>query len=110
MPPRIETFSFGGPKQPGDVAQVACLVSQGDMPLSSFSWTFQGIDSLSKQRGVEVSRFGPTTSILTISSVDVSHGGVYSCIVSNRAGNATHSAELVILGKNPWSSLGVPKY
>ena len=99
MPPRIANFSFDGPKQPGELAQVACLVTHGDLPLSSFSWTFQGRDSLHKQKGVEVSRFGPTTSILTIPQVDVTHSGSYSCIVSNGAGNATHSAELIILGK-----------
>jgi len=99
VPPRIANFTFNGPKEPGELAQVACMVSQGDMPLQSFSWTFQGHeDALNQQKGVEISKFGPTTSILTIQSVDLHHSGTYNCFVSNRAGNASHSAQLIVLG------------
>lgn len=78
VPPRIANFNFDGPKEPGDVAQIACHVTHGDTPLQSLTWTFQGHeDALDKIQGVQIAKFGPTTSILTIPSVDMHHSGVW---------------------------------
>jgi len=73
-------------------------VTHGDLPLSPIHWTFQGVDTLNNQRGVEVAKFGAKSSILTIESVDILHSGVYSCGVSNKAGNVSKSYELVVNG------------
>ena len=73
-------------------------MTQGDLPLDSIQWTFQGHDTLNSLKGVQISRVGQKSSILTI-EVDYSHSGVYSCVVSNPAGTDTHSAQLVVMGK-----------
>ena len=100
VPPQISLAidSFDRPKFAGDHVQLTC-VAHGDLPLSPIQWTFQGIDTINNQRGIEISRLGPKSSILTIESVDFLHSGVYSCGVSNRAGNVSKSVELVVNGK-----------
>ena len=95
----ITPFTFDGPKLEGGEAQLICFASEGDLPVA-IQWTFQGIGTaLNKQNGVEISRFGPKTSILSIDNFNHNiHSGNYSCTISNAAGNVTHTAELVVLG------------
>lgn len=102
VPPQISLAidSSDRAKFAGEHVQLTCVVTHGDTPLSTIHWTFQGTDTINNQRGVEISRFGPKSSILTIESVDFLHSGVYSCGVSNRAGNISKSVELVVNGKN----------
>ena len=88
--------------------QISCTITQGDIPLhSSLRWTFQGLDTVNNQKGIQVSKLGPKSSILSIPELDVSHSGVYSCVVSNRIGNISKSVELVVNGTyikclQPW--------
>ena len=95
----ITPFTFDGPKFEGEEAQLTCFASAGDLPIA-IQWTFQGIGTaLNTQNGVEISRFGPKTSLLSINNLNHNiHTGNYSCTVSNIAGNVTHSAELSVLG------------
>lgn len=99
VPPKIANFSFDGPKEPGELAQISCLVTQGDLPVS-MQWTFQGNETLNNQRGVQISKVGKKSSILTIEA-EYSMNGIYSCRATNLAGTATHSAELVVMGNIP---------
>ena len=99
VPPLITPFTFDGPKLEGWEAQRTCFASEGELPID-IQWTFQGIGTaLNTQNGVEISRFGPKSSILSITDLNHNiHTGNYSCTVSNTAGKVTHSAELSVLG------------
>lgn len=80
----------------GDTVQVSCLVSKGDMPVN-FTWLFNG-ESIPEEMSVNIMSLGKKTSVLNIEYVDQSHIGKFSCVVTNRAGVATHSAELFVKG------------
>jgi hypothetical protein len=96
--PLITPFSFDGPKLEGKEAQLICFASDGDLPIS-IHWTWQGIGTDPAKNGIEISRFGPKTSILSIDSLKhYTHTGKYTCTISNAAGSATHSTELQVLG------------
>lgn len=45
-------------------------------------------------------KVGERSSLLIIDSVDSEHDGTYTCVAKNSAGNATHSTELKVYGKN----------
>jgi len=101
-------FSFDGAKYAGDDVQLICALTQGSLsPNSAFHWTFQGhSNSIEKLNGIEISRVGSKSSMLTIIEVDVSHAGLYSCIVSNQnGGNVSKSLELVVHGMISWRIL-----
>lgn len=80
----------------GESVQVSCYVNKGDMPVS-FTWMFNG-GPISTEMSVTITSFGKKTSVLSIEYVDQSHIGNYTCVVSNKAGIATHSADLYVKG------------
>lgn len=80
----------------GDTVQVQCLVSKGDMPIT-FSWLFNGM-LIANEMSVNIAPFGKKTSVLSIEYVKESHIGNFTCVVSNKAGVSTSSAELLIKG------------
>lgn len=82
----------------GDTVQVSCLVSKGDMPVE-FSWLFNGVP-VSRDKSVNIMALGKKTSVLNIEYVDQSHIGNFTCVATNRAGIAMHSAELFVKGIN----------
>ncbi|CAG9840566.1 unnamed protein product [Diabrotica balteata] len=92
--PHVTPFIFEDEANSGDMAQVSCSVSKGDTPMK-FSWQFNGIP-VSDDKGITVGMFGKKTSLLSIDSVDWQHAGNYTCIVTNKAGSASHSAELLV--------------
>ncbi|KAG5890611.1 hypothetical protein JTB14_005121 [Gonioctena quinquepunctata] len=92
--PHITPFSFEEEANAGDSVQVSCYVNKGDMPVS-FSWMLNG-EPIPRYKAVNISPFGSKTSVLSIDSADGNHAGNYTCIVTNRAGISTFTAELVI--------------
>lgn len=48
--------------------------------------------------GQYVTEIGDVVSHLNITKVQVEDGGLYECIVSNRAGQVSHSAKLQVYG------------
>lgn len=95
--PSIAPFSFGeNAVNAGQIVQQNCVVLTGDDPLS-ISWTFNGADA-SSSAGVYVLKIGSRTSILTIESVRSYHGGNYTCMAENSAGNASFTAHLAVNG------------
>jgi len=75
------------------------VVTQGELPPhSSLHWTFQGHDTINEKKGIQVSRLGPKSSMLSIPELDTSHNGFYSCIASHQGGNVSESIELVVNG------------
>jgi len=71
-------------------------MDEGDLPLS-ISWIFHG-QELSSQMGFETAKFGKRTNMLMIESLAPFHMGNYTCMASNSAGSANHTALLTIRG------------
>jgi hypothetical protein len=103
-------FFFGeDAKRAGAVAQINCIVQDGDLPIQLI-WTIQGktVDPGSHQQaasdaktpgGVTTYKIGEKTSILTIDSVTAAHSGVYRCLARNPVGESSHFAELMVNGQ-----------
>lgn len=79
-----------------------CSITKGDLPLK-IMWLFQGVDdtspyNLSSNDGVIITKPSQKMSVLAIEAVKARHRGNYTCIASNKAGLAQHSAYLSING------------
>ncbi len=91
-------FSFGANvMNEGAFAQLTCVVSEGDEPLS-ISWSFHG-HNLTSDLGIVTANMGPRVSSLMIASVGHRHMGIYTCTANNAAGKASYSAELRVNGR-----------
>lgn len=80
----------------GQFAQIACSVSEGDLPLI-IDWTLneQPVHQYSE---IGISSIGKRTSIMVIESVTYEHAGNYTCKARNKAGVSTYNAELQVNG------------
>ena len=97
--PEIIPFSFGKESvNQGDFAQLTCVVTRGDKPLT-ITWSLKG-DIVSSDPTLTTTMLGTQASMLVISSVDYHHSGVYTCRAENIAGISTYSAELNVNGKS----------
>ena len=96
--PEIVPFSFGfDTTDQGKFAQLSCVVSSGDMPIT-ITWSLKG-DIISSDPTMTTTMLGRQASILMIQSVDYQHSGTYTCRAENPAGITTYSAELKVNGK-----------
>ena len=101
--PDIVPFSFGRETiDQGSVAQLTCLISSGDMPLT-ITWSLKG-DLISSDPTMTTTMIGRQMSMLIIQSVDYQHSGTYTCRAENPAGVTTYSAELRVNGTD-WQTL-----
>ena len=80
----------------GSFAQLTCVISHGDRPLS-ITWSLKG-DIVSSDDTMTTTMLGTQASMLVIQSVDYQHSGTYTCRAENPAGITTHSAELRVNG------------
>lgn len=95
--PVLLPFSFGDrPMNPGQIITVPCGVIEGDRPIT-LHWMFNG-NPITPRMGVTVVNLGERSVILSISSVQASHAGNYTCTAKNFAGIDHRSAELVVKG------------
>ena len=96
-PPAVMPLTFGRDTlDEGDFAQVICIISKGDEPLT-ISWSLQGA-VVSAEAGITTNQLGPRTSMLTIQSVGYRHNGFYTCTAKNRAGSSSVVTELKVNG------------
>ncbi|GAB6021006.1 Down syndrome cell adhesion molecule-like protein 1 [Chamberlinius hualienensis] len=78
----------------GALARLTCVVYQGDLPLT-LNWLIDN-QPITTSFDVNVRSVDTYTSILTIDSVQRKHQGNYSCVASNKAASASHTASLVV--------------
>ena len=98
-PPRIAPFSFGSPiVDSGDFAQITCVVSRGDMPVT-ITWSLKG-QELNSGPSIATTQLGQRASMLVIASVDFTHIGEYTCRATNTAGSVTYATDLKVNGKS----------
>ena len=96
-PPNLLPLNFGQEvMDEGSFAQVSCIVTKGDQPLT-ISWSFHGHD-ISSDLGIITTPLGKMGSSLMITSVGHKHRGTFTCKASNQAGNTTRSVELRVNG------------
>ena len=98
-PPVIAPFSFPPVVNTGVFAQLTCVVSQGDLPIT-ISWSLKG-QELNSGPSITTNMLGQRVSMLVIASVDYTHIGEYTCRATNDAGSVTHSAALNVNGNCP---------
>lgn len=97
VPPKITPFSFGEDEfDEGQSAALQCTVSSGDLPLT-IEWKLFG-EKLENYPGVSVTSMGKKMSILAIDSVSWRHGGNYTCVARNAAGESEFTAPLLVNG------------
>ena len=91
----------------GEFAQLICVVSRGDEPLS-ITWSLKG-EIVSSDPVLSTSMLGQRTSLLSIARVDYQHSGLYTCRAENSAGFSSHSARLLVNG-SPGLALAIFPY
>lgn len=97
MPPRIPPFSFQDQLiREGMRARLQCVVIDGDLPIR-ITWTKDG-QPISSDIGVTIRDLDDFSSILTISKITPKNNGNYTCMATNAAGTATHTANLFVNG------------
>ncbi len=95
--PRIIPFDVGDEAiTSGQPVAVQCAVSEGDLPIK-FRWSFHGKE-LSSQMGISTVRLNSRMSLLSIDSIAAGHAGDYTCTAQNSAGQANHTAVLLVQG------------
>ena len=97
-PPILMPLTFGKDVlNEGQFAQLICIVTEGDEPLT-ISWSLQG-EIVSSEAGLTTTALGTRTSMLTIQSVGYRHSGTYTCTATNKAGSSFQSAVLKVNGE-----------
>lgn len=100
VPPKIAPFSFGdAPHEAGESVSTQCSVSSGDLPIN-ISWWFNG-QPISLLSDITTSSVSHRSSFLEIESLKGFHVGNYTCMGINKAGNMTHTAQLLVNGAPP---------
>ena len=90
-PPPVVSLTAPGPALVGSEVTLNC---SSDV-MGSFVWSHSSISDLSSAASVAISRDASGVfSVLTISSVLISHAGTYSCEVSAAGQSSAKSADL----------------
>ncbi|BES94142.1 down syndrome cell adhesion molecule [Nesidiocoris tenuis] len=97
--PHINPFYVDDEIYNGDSVQLNCHVSKGDKPLT-IRWSFHG-EELSSHMGIETTKLGDRSSLLTITSAMAAHTGNYTCTAINRAGTTSYTTALHVNGTSP---------
>ncbi|KAK2577361.1 hypothetical protein KPH14_003477 [Odynerus spinipes] len=94
--PHIGPFSISdGPANWGDMVSATCSIMKGDFPVN-IVWKFNGETIGPDDSDITITKINKHMSALSIESVTARHAGEYTCVATNRAGNATHSTTLAV--------------
>lgn len=100
MVPHIGPFSISdGPANWGDMVSATCSIMKGDFPVN-IVWKFNDKTIGPDDSDITITKINRHMSALSIESVTARHAGEYTCVATNRAGNATHSTTLAVNGTN----------
>lgn len=94
--PHIKPFELDEAVFAGESVHLDCHVSKGDTPLS-IEWSFNG-RPVARVPGVSTTALGSRASVLSLAAATGGHSGNYTCTATNRAGSASHSATLNVIG------------
>uniref|UniRef100_T1IT66 Down syndrome cell adhesion molecule-like protein Dscam2 n=1 Tax=Strigamia maritima TaxID=126957 RepID=T1IT66_STRMM len=100
VPPKILPFQFQDNLSEGVRAQLHCVVSEGDLPLTII-WT-KDEKPIAKELLINIRNIDDYSSILSISNVTAFHNGNYTCIAANNAAKAHHTAALLVKVPPRW--------
>uniref|UniRef100_A0A182YKL3 Down syndrome cell adhesion molecule n=2 Tax=Neocellia TaxID=44535 RepID=A0A182YKL3_ANOST len=98
VPPKILPFSFGAdPMNYGESASIQCSVISGDFPMT-IEWLYDGhaISTIDSLHGITAMAVGKRAKALSIDGITGSHAGNYTCLVTNDAGVAEHTEQLIV--------------
>ncbi|XP_074598354.1 cell adhesion molecule Dscam1-like [Brevipalpus obovatus] len=91
--PSIANFFFQNNLRESQRASVLCTVTSGDYPIKT-KWLKNNVSI--DDPGIKIQQLSDYSSILLFESLTLNQKGDYTCIVSNDAGTATHTAHLSI--------------
>ncbi|XP_075543760.1 cell adhesion molecule Dscam1-like [Dermacentor variabilis] len=108
-PPVVNPFSFADDLIEGKRAGAACIVSDGDLPIT-IQWLKDGIPvEQQRQLGASVADANDYTSFLSFTGVRQLHSGNYTCVASNPAASANYTAPMVVQVPPTWRQEPVDK-
>lgn len=95
--PVITPFPVGEkPSHMDQFISLSCVISDGDLPLH-IHWTFNQ-QPITLIHDISIAKLGKRNSVLTIEAISGRHAGNYTCHAENRAGKASFSTELKVIG------------
>ncbi|KAL1430257.1 hypothetical protein MTO96_015201 [Rhipicephalus appendiculatus] len=108
-PPVVNPFSFADDLIEGKRAGAACIVSDGDLPIT-IQWLKDGIPvEHQRELGASVADANDYTSFLSFTGVRQLHSGNYTCVASNPAASANYTAPMVVQVPPTWRQEPVDK-
>ncbi|KAK8787941.1 hypothetical protein V5799_022284 [Amblyomma americanum] len=106
-PPGVSPFSFPDDLTEGKRAGAACIISDGDLPIT-IEWFKDGRE-LEPALEASVAKANDYTSFLSFTGVRRMHSGNYTCVASNPAASANFTAPMVVRVAPAWSHEPVDK-
>ena len=91
-------FSFGDePVNAEEMTSAQCSVNKGDMPIV-INWYFNNEKIKDMKFGISIVKTNNRINTLSIESIKAEHGGLYTCVASNKAGIANYTSALIVNG------------
>ncbi|XP_077517997.1 cell adhesion molecule Dscam1-like isoform X2 [Amblyomma americanum] len=106
-PPVVSPFSFPDDLTEGKRAGAACIISDGDLPIT-IEWFKDGRE-LDPALEASVAKANDYTSFLSFTGVRRMHSGNYTCVASNPAASANFTAPMVVQVQPRWRQEPVDK-
>ena len=104
--PRVTPFEFPRDVMVGSKTKVMCSISRGEPPIK-FQWLKDGVEmvktGINDNNGLRIESNEDYT-ILSIEKVSMSHGGNYTCQVTNEASRSSHTSLLHVNQLPKWIS------
>ncbi|XP_070391735.1 cell adhesion molecule Dscam1-like isoform X3 [Dermacentor albipictus] len=106
-PPLVSPFSFPDDLTEGKRAGAACIISEGDLPIT-IQWLKDG-RPLDPELEASVAKANDYTSFLSFTGVRQLHSGNYTCVASNPATSSNYSSTMIVRVPPTWRQEPVDK-